>query len=176
MRTNTTLLYRAAFVVLSLVLLLAGAACSRTTPPGADAVGGSLDGTSYTFLRWQQGLRVMLWYDDARGFGASGGGSTDDPTYYQEAYAETSGGRQIKLQMETQDGKTGTLRLNDQAYDLSDGTLFLVRSPGDDLQVQVQQIERDLSGISPTTESVEAFASNDPDIQAFIEEANANAD
>ena len=43
---------------------------------------------------------------------------------------------------------------------------------GNTNRLSIQQIERDLSDVSPTVESCAEFAKNDPDVSAFIRTAS----
>jgi hypothetical protein len=151
------------------VFLVCVGGCQKTTPPGADIVGGQIQNTSYTFLHWKEGLRVMIWYDITEDVGSGGSGSTSDPIYRLEGHASAPDGRRVDLRLETADGRTATYSINGQRYDLSRGALFLVTTRGE--RTQVRQLNRDLSTIHPTNESCEAFSETDPDVSAFIRSA-----
>ena len=150
-----------------LLLLLVSSGCTRTTPPGPNTVFATLEeGVSFSFLTWEEGLRLMIWYDDASGVWHGGSGSTQDPVYHQTGHAQGANGREVEWTLDTEDGETATFQLDGQPYDLAQGALFLISLQGD--QVQVRQLERDLAGVTPTVEGVGAFGRSDPDIAAFI--------
>jgi hypothetical protein len=125
--------------------------------------------SSYTFLHWKEGLRVMMWFDLADEVQGEASGSTGDPVHKVEGYASASDGRRVDWRLETADGQTATFSIDGEPYDLSQGPLFLVRTKGGD--VRVEQLERDLTALRPTNESCEAFAKVDPDVTRFVYEA-----
>jgi hypothetical protein len=158
---------RKVFWLCAFVILLVGASgCQQTTPPGADMVSAKIGDTSYTFLHWKEGLRVMMWFDMADEVSAEGSGSTSDPIHKMEGYASATDGRRVDWRLETADGRTATFSIDGQAYDLSQGALFLITTRGG--TTQVRQLNRDLSAVQATNESCEAFATADPDVSSFI--------
>ena len=132
-----------ASIGIALVISLVG--CStRTSPPGASTIGTSAPGMSIAFLRWKEGL-IVLFVDDVKGIHGSGGsGSTENPvgTTTVSAGPETGG---YRCRIETKDGKSATCRINGKEYDLSKGTLFVIKAKGE--QVEVHQLKRDLTAI-----------------------------
>jgi hypothetical protein len=158
-------------LLVGLILGFLVTACASTTPPAPDLVSAKLENTSYLFLHWKEGLRVMIWFDVAENVSSQGTGSTTDPIHRQFGYATASNGRRVEWQLETADGKTATFSINDQPYALSGGQLFIVRMRND--QTQIQQISHDLSGVQPTNESCQAFGKTDPEVSRFIQETAA---
>lgn len=165
----------ATLVLLAALLLTVVACAPRTAAPGADAAAGAVDGTGYRFMRWQEGLAIMIWYDFRGDSGSSstssGGGLSGPPTYTIHGYAESEDGERFEWEVETTDGKTARFRLDGKPYDLSRGTLFLVRI--EDGRADVTRLERDLSGVEPNHASIAAFARGDPDLAPFIGERPA---
>jgi len=157
------------------ILLLALVACGGTTPPGPNAVFGGLDGdASYLLLDWQEGLRILIWDDIVEGgHDNSGSGSTSDPVFRQSGGAQAADGRSYAYNLETTDGQQADFTIDGVPYDLEQGTLFLIRTTGDG--TQVQQLDLDLSGLTPTNDGIAAFGRETPEIAAFIAE-NAAAD
>jgi hypothetical protein len=140
--------------------------CRRYTPPGPNTHTAKVDDASYVLFRWNEGLSVMMWFDSYGVVFTSGSGSTDDPIYRGSGHFEANDRRRVEWQFETENGITATFKINDTTYDLSKETLFLISTQSD--RVNVRQIERDLSSVSPTVESCTEFAKNDPDVSAFI--------
>jgi len=152
-------------------ILLAGlfAGCSpKTTPPGASSIGGSVDGMAYSYHYWEEGLAVLIWHNFSYGGeGCSGTGSTEDPVYRLECSVESQDGRRFDWVVHTQDGVTAQVWIDGQSYDLDQGALFLVSAqPG---ETQVEQVQRDLSALTPTNEALEALVTTDSDIAGFYE-------
>lgn len=165
--TRSLRLPRFLLLVFLLSMLLLAGGCRRTTPPGPNTVYATIEeGPSFSFLTWDEGLRLMLWYDDVSGAWHDGSGSTEDPVYHQSGHAQGTNGQEVTWTLDTEDGQTATFQLAGQTYDLTQGALFLIRFQGE--QPQVQQLERDLSGVTPTVDGVTAFGRADPDIAAFI--------
>jgi len=145
--------------------------CRKYTPPGPNTQTAKVEDSSYILLRWVEGLSVMMWFDSYGVVSTSGSGSTDDPIYRGSGHFETyDHRRRVEWQFETEDGITATFKINDTTYDLSKQTLFLIYTQSE--QINIQRIERDLSGISPKVESCTEFAQNDPDVSAFIKTAS----
>jgi hypothetical protein len=156
-----------------LVILLALVACGGTTPPGPNAVYGGVNGqASYLLLDWQEGLRVLIWDDIVEGgHDNSGSGSTSDPVYHQSGGAQAADGRSYEYELETSDGLKAEFTIDGVPYDLEQGRLFLIRTAGDG--TRVQQLDLDLSGLTPTNDSIVAFGKETPEIAAFIAESVA---
>jgi hypothetical protein len=159
--------YDVALVFLAIGLLLAVSGCSRTTPPGPDTAYGQFQGAGYLFYRWEQGLRLMIWHD-ASSATSSGSGSTSDPIYRVEGQAVYPAGSTLNWTIETKDGQSAQFTLNGTNYDLSAGTLFLIRTSGG--SIQVEQLRSDLSSVQLERDSILAFAQADPDIARLIED------
>ena len=150
------------------VVTFSGCASPATSmPPGADVDLGTFEQTSYTFLRWKEGLAIMIWHDFVLdSAGNHGPRSTTDPVYRAEGYAESKDGHRLDWRAHTTDGKTAQFWIDDVPYDLADGTLFIVTIKSGDLEIT--QLQRDLSSVQPGHESCLAFAQSDPDLARFV--------
>ncbi len=91
----------------------------------------------------------------------------------REGVLETADGRcRLTWQVKTRDGKSGSLVLNGEVYDLSKGSLFLVATHGG--STRIRQLDKDLSFIElklPFTmvyESVTDMIRSDPDVTEFF--------
>ena len=63
-RAGTTTVRLTRLALLVVVVTIAVVACGRSsTPPGASKALGSVEQGGYLFLRWQEGLEVMIWHD-----------------------------------------------------------------------------------------------------------------
>jgi hypothetical protein len=82
---------------------------------------------------------------------------------------EAGDGRRFDWKINTRDGVTGQLWINDVSYPLAEGRVFLVSSQ--DGETQVVQLLRDLTVLKPDHEFIVAFAKSDPKIAAFLERA-----
>jgi len=137
---------RCLIVFVGVALIVSVAGCSRrTTPPGADAIVTSAPGMNIVFLRWKEGLTVLFVDDVKGGHRASGSGSTDNPVQTEIVSAGSPDTGGYKCQLETTDGKSAICRINGKEYDLSKGTLFVIKAK--DEQVEVHQLKRDLKKI-----------------------------
>lgn len=153
-------------VPLALLALVVGGCAGRSTPPGADIASGSVEGASYTFMRWEEGLALMIWHRRTNFLMCEGGGSTRDPVYELNCLAQSEDGYHLDWTLQTADGETAQLEMGNATYDLSEGTLFLVKAS--EGAREVIQFDRDLSGIPLDHDRITAFATSDPDVVEFI--------
>lgn len=159
-------------VGVAIVVGLAGCG-GKTTPPGASFVYGQMQdpagfGGSFVALRWNEGLTILMVDDIAAGHESSGSGSTQGPIWQGQGGAVAGDGRPVRWRAETTDGKTASFSINGQAYDLAQGTLFLIRTRGG--QTSVIQQARDLAGRCADTEDCELWLKSDPTVAQFIQE------
>lgn len=154
------------WVPLALLALVAGGCAGKSTPPGAGTAYGAVEGAGYTFMRWQEGLALMIWQRDTNFLMCEGGSSTRDPVYELSCQAESDDGYRLDWTVQSTDGETAQLEMGNGTYDLSGGTLFFVRQR--EGGIEVIQLDRDLSGIPFDHNQITAFAKSDPDIAEFI--------
>jgi hypothetical protein len=153
-----------------ILLLLAIVACTQFSPPRPNAVVGSLNQTSYLLLDWPEGLRILIWDDIFEGDHHNHTESaTDDPIFYQSGSARSIDGRTYEYSLETMDGLQADFTIDDSLYDLDQGKLFLIRTAGG--ATQVEQLDLDLSGLSPTNAGIEDFGRQTVEIAVFIQTA-----
>jgi len=131
----------------SLGLLIAGAGCiSRNATPGPEQIGSSGAGMSLTFLKWKEGLMLLMVDDiDPGSHHSAGSWPTNNPVYSGSGSAASADGRGYKWQLETKDGMAATFRIDGKEYDLSKGTVFVIKAKAD--KVDVHQLKRDLSSV-----------------------------
>jgi len=137
---------RCSLVSIGFDWVIAVASCGpRSTPPGADSIGTSAPGMSISYLRWKEGLMV-LFIDDVKGAHSSqGSGSTDNPVHTAKVTAGSPEAGGYECQIDTTDGKSARCSINGKEYDLSKGTLFVIKAKGE--QAEVNQLKRDLTTI-----------------------------
>ncbi len=170
-------LSRRFFIILLLLVISASGCDMNAMPPGADIAAGGFKQTGYGFMRWKQGLAIMVWHDvagDTNIFsrGESAGLGTK-PFYELQGYAASQAGRIFEWKVQTNDGQTAQFWLEGVPYNLANGTLFIVTL--EEGNVRVTQLARDLSQVRPNHDSCVAFAQNDPDLAAFINQASTSA-
>lgn len=153
--------------LLAVLFALALSGCmAKSTPPGAAIVGGKVGRAGFTYLRWEQGLEIMIWHD-LDSSSNHGSGSTGDPVYHLSGYALSSDGRRVDWQAQTTDGTTAQFWIDGVSYDLASGALFIVTTR--DGATKVKQFHRDLSGVQSDDNSCVDFARGDPDLARFID-------
>lgn len=157
--------YLFASLVLLLALILAGC-MARSTPPGADIAGGKVGRGGFTFLRWRQGLAIMIWHD-LDSASTRGSGSTGDPVYRLSGDALSLDGRHVEWEVQTRNGRNARFWIDDVSHDLENGALFIVTTRNG--TTAVQQLSHDLSGIRPDYDSCVAFARGIPDLDRFVD-------
>jgi hypothetical protein len=165
MSKTTSQLARLAF--LGILIAAAATACTgRSTPPGANKYLGSFEQGGFLLLRWQEGLDVLIWHDVSGSAWAHSAGSTEGSVYAEQGSAQSADGRGFAWEVQTKDGKTGQVRIDDASYELSEGTLFIVTTKGG--TTEARQLVRDLSGLPLDNEGILAFAESDPDLAVFL--------
>lgn len=165
MRRINESIARLAGVALLASLMATMATCTAAdSPPAADKYLGTFAEGGYLFLRWPEGLQVMIWVDlgEAAEHSAHSAGAADGPVYTERGFVQSAEGQRLTWELETANGKTGQLQMGDSRYDLSAGNLFVVTSQGGG--VQVRQLSRDLSAVPLDHDAILAWAENNPDL------------
>jgi hypothetical protein len=128
---------------------------------------GSVAQGGYLFLRWQEGLEVMIWHDlSGEGTGHSAGFAAGG-LYIERGAARSDDGRRLGWEVQTRDGTMGEAHIGGGRYGLESGNLFLVTTRGG--TTAVRQLDRDLSTVPLDHEGIVAFAWSDPDLATFLE-------
>jgi hypothetical protein len=154
-----------------LATLLGLSACvGKTTPPGASIASGSPEGFegSFTLLQWNEGLSITIVDDSQGDHRSSSSGSTEDPVWRGRGSIRGQEGQDITWRVETTDGKRALFFLNEQSYDLSQGTLFLIKTRGGSVQVRQQQSGHNRP--CSDYDSCEQIVKQDPAVMQFIQE------
>lgn len=156
-------------VLLTGFLGLATVSCFRsTTPPAPGIAGGVYEYSGYEYFHWQEGLDILVWHDAVASSGCDSSGSTSSETHLVQCQAMSKDGYEFFWQIGTNDGRTAEFSINNQSFDLADGTIFLVTTA--DGVMDIQQLQRDLSDIDHTNDqSITQFGQADPDISQFIQ-------
>ena len=153
---------------LSVLFSLGLVSCFRSsTPPGPDMAGGVYEYAGYEFFHWQEGLNILIWHDAIATSSCDSSGATDNDTHLVQCQAVSEAGYDFFWQIETDDGRTAQFSINSQPFDLANGTVFLVTTA--DGQMDIQQIERTLSGVNAESQSITQFSLDDPEISQFIQ-------
>ncbi|MEZ4737138.1 MAG: hypothetical protein R3E79_59420 [Caldilineaceae bacterium] len=155
---------------LILLVLFCTGACRSQTPPGPLIVSHILEQASCTFFVWQEGLRLMLWSDIIDNGSQNGASTTGDPLFRQSGYALATDGRRVDWQLETADGRTATLHIDTQPFDLAAGTLFLITTTGG--STQIQQRAYDLAALPAMADGCLQVVANNPEVNDFVQAAN----
>jgi hypothetical protein len=161
--------------LVGLVFVVAGAVAACTgssTPPGANKYLGTFERGGYLFLRWEEGLEVMIWHDVTGSAMAHSAGSTEDRVNVEQGSARSADGRSLEWELQTTDGRTGQLEIGGGRYEVAGGSLFLVTTRGG--KTEVRQLDRDLSAVPLDNEGILAFAANDSDLAAFLTSTDSN--
>lgn len=153
-----------------LLVVLSTGACRSQTPPGPTIVSYTLEQASCTFFVWQAGLRLMLWSDIIDNGSHDGVSAAGDPLFHQSGYAVAADGRRVDWELSTADGRSATLLIDQQAFDLTQGNLFLITSVGG--SNQIQPLRADLAALPLTADGCQQIAKNNPAVDHFIQEAN----
>lgn len=158
------------FLLLLCVTAMAG--CERKTAPSAapapqTVAGLTRDRTSYRFLKWKEGLTILL-VDDCDASNMSGSNNSGEPYRCKgNAYLRPTGSDEWKVgyewQLETTDGRRAVFAINNVEYDLSNGAVFRIDVNGD--EATVQQFDQNLFAIQPDTTSCDHFVNASPQLK-----------
>jgi len=131
----------------------------RAHVPGLAAANGTVGQAGYVYYWSERGLRLMIWHDAAEVVLDRQEGSSKRPARWLSGHAIAGGQPLFDWEIETPDGRTARFRIDGTVYDVSQGSVFLVRSEG--RQIEVEQLQRDLSSTQPDAETVARFAASD---------------
>jgi len=150
---------------LSVLFSLGLVSCFRSsTTPAPDIAGGVYEFAGYEYFHWKEGLNILIWHD---AIANSGCNSNSEDTTLVQCQAMSEAGYDFFWQIETRDGRTAEISINNQSFDLADGTVFLVTTA--DGQMDIQQLQRDLSGVNANDQSITQFSLADPEISQFMQ-------
>lgn len=143
-----------AFVSVFLLGMLAQGCGGTVTEPKTGSVSGvwhgaTPDGAKFFFKEWKEGLAILIVHhcDSTR----SHGGAEFGEPYRWQAEAKWWDGDSgalkpgFKCDLETMDGRTATIKINNVDYDLAKGPVFRVLMDGD--KAVVKQFDYDLSSV-----------------------------
>jgi hypothetical protein len=143
-------------------------ACSvASTPPAPDTAAGVYIDTGFEYYRWEEGLALMIWHDAVKSSYCGSHSATESPLFVLECSAISRADHGVDWHLETDDGATADFSIDDRPFDLEAGSVFIITTSTG--EVEVVQLQRELSGVEPYSDSVTEFGLADPDIQAFIE-------
>lgn len=133
--------------------------------PEVGAGDAAVDETYATFGLWDGGIAVVVW--SAIPAGDSGSGTTDSGAECHGLHLAPDG-RQIEWNCTTADGKTGSVTINSDGYDLGKGSLFLVGVEDD--ETTVVQLDRNTSQLTDESlaAALEDWLANDDEVKAFF--------
>jgi hypothetical protein len=143
--------------------MLMALGCNQNTTPlvpqPEQVIGESWGDGKYflTSLIWEKGLRVVV-FDDCHGTGKtetrninSVDGAKPKFQFHMTKYADVAAGVRVDTgavvytwKIVSEDGKTASCEINNKQYDLSNGTLFVIKVKEKD-GVGVNQLKRDMS-------------------------------
>ena len=120
---------------------------SGTTPPGPNSVFGFVEtDIHFDFLIWEEGLTVLFVDNFTNEHSSSGHSSTSDPVHRHTGWARSAEGYEYRWEIRSSDGRTAEIEINNVDYDVTKGTVFVVRHEGE--EVAVEQLDLDVSSLS----------------------------
>jgi hypothetical protein len=124
---------------------------------------------SFRFFHWENGLNLLLVDDIQQGNREheSSVGPADNPVRRHRGSASTADGRTYAWQLETKDERTGKFTVDRREYDLSKGTLLLVKTQGK--TVQVLQLDRPLADVPFDVDGCRDYLQKQKEVLAFLE-------
>jgi hypothetical protein len=114
---------------------------------------------------------VLVVWSDCQGGGFNASWDRTRKAVHYEGTLTSRGRRIVAVHCYTSDGKTGPVTIDDETFELSNGSLFLVTYSG--TKTVVKQLRRDLSKLGSDSEAFRASAMTDSEIRAFFEQPRA---
>lgn len=142
-----------------------------TAPEPQILHGMTRDRTQYTFLKWDEGLSIMLvdWCDSHSMSGSSGSGKADqrngDARWWDRVSDQWKVGYEWHL--ETTDGQSATFTINNVEYDLAKGAVFRIDTG--EREAAVTQVDEDVSKIPPDRNACEQFVTSTSELKKATE-------
>jgi hypothetical protein len=153
--------------IIVIMLLTLGGRRSSSQPESLPLISFSEKDATVFFVGWKQGPIIMICCDIAgAGCGTSDGYSGPPPVRQASGSASARDGRRMDWILERTAGQSAKFWVNGKEYDLSRGTLFLVKTKAG--KTEVEQLDRDLSAVQPDQESCKKFAQEDPAVSMLI--------
>jgi len=130
-------------------------------------VHGIDDGSAY-LGGYREGFAIIIWTDImACGFpiGATWDGTSNCAKY--AGYLKSPSAPKINVECYVAERMKGSMTINQQEYDLANGSLFLIsfRSP----QIRVVQINQDIYAMTTKSEARKQLVESVPEIRAFFD-------
>ena len=162
--------------VLAVILLFSG--CERKPRTGFiiktwqstsanRKVHGIDDGSAY-FGGYREGFSIIIWTDImACGFPIKAAWDKTSNCAKYSGHLKSASGQKIDVECYVADRMKGLMTINQQEYDLANGSLFLIsfRSP----QIRVVQINQDIYAMTTKGKAWKQLLENAPEIKAFYE-------
>jgi hypothetical protein len=177
---------KTAIIVLAISVLLVAAllcGCGSNSPPawGVRTVDWSkstadeptMPGIDHADVRiglYANSPTLVVWSDGQGGSFSASWDRTRKAVHYEGAFT-SRGGLNVAVHCYTSDGKTGSVTIGDETFELGSGSLFLVASNG--TKTVVKQLRRDLSKLGSDSAGFQANAMTDSEIKAFFEQPRA---
>lgn len=165
------------FLLISISAAIMAGCKSKTAPPDGLAPqtvsGMTRDRTSYAFLKWNEGLAIML-VDQCDVHSMTGSSNSGEPNRHEGVVRwwdkdSNKWKDAYSWQVRTSDGQTAVLTINNVNYDLANGAVFRIDTGGE--KVIVKQLDRDLSNVQPDSTSCDYFVESIPELANRSEES-----
>jgi hypothetical protein len=155
----------------TLLCLMVSNGCSRQGAAPDPPAGYSLGMTNgiIIFRHWKDGPAFMICADVVGGHSSQGSQSQSGPSghsYTDKGRISAPDGRRFDWQAQTSDGRSIRFLLDGKEYDLSKGSLFLVKTK--EGKTEVEQLSKDLSAVQADSKSVEEFARKDAAVSKLL--------
>lgn len=151
---------------IGLFAFVVGMSCEqRSAPPGPASLSSSGTAFSFTYFKWDAGLRIIFVDNVQGGRGFTGSGSTNDSVYYSKGYSG-AGDRGYQWTVETTNGISATIKIEGTEYDVANGTVFVVNAENG--KIEVHQLKRDMMRIPFESEGCRRVLQDDSEVQEIL--------
>ena len=151
------------------VLLLTGCGSPQKISYAAgNSITSNTNISGYNFLDWQAGMRVLMVYDGAyQKEDCESSMELKGTTAINQCRIVFNDGTIVVWRIVTDDGKSAELIINETSYRIPEAGNLVVIHPENGV-IQVQQRQRELTTISFTEKSIDAWLKADPLIAPIV--------
>ena len=152
-------------------------ACRQASmPPDPYTLTGTLDERArFHLFYWEEGLKILLWDDLPLGAHSQGSSSdSSDPYLHLDGGGYVENNRGYEYTIDVRDGIEAEMTIDNRAYNLADGTVFLIQTAG--ISNKVTQLDLNLDDLEPNEEWIESLGRSQPQISGFISQLPLNGE
>lgn len=150
--------------------------CSSDSPPTlkhkSRVVSQNWGGTTVNLCELEGKTAALVWFDSLLDLREAGNSSATTHVFQGKFPLPDGRKGEWRCEIQDSDGKTGELTIDGKAYDLAEGSLFLVSTGAEG--PQVTQLKREVSGVRSAGGGLEELY-RDPEVRKRLPEIKGKA-